>query len=152
MVCFCMFSVRYVKQARLYAITRIRLLWVCGSQPFPLEKPGCWFHGLTISHSPPGPLSSRAPHAPVCHSWSFVLKLWSAVYISHSLFADDIAGQFFNENGVQTDPYLLSQEGPQMNLRFIRELCRDKIEARHSHGCSCLQSTNTFPSEWWKGK
>lgn len=60
---------RHVKQARLCAITRIRLLWLCGSQPFSLAKAGCWFHGLTISYSLPDALPSHAPHAPACHSF-----------------------------------------------------------------------------------
>lgn len=65
-------------------------------------------------------------------------------FIPHCLLADDIAGQLFNENGVLTDPYLLSQQGVQVNPRFIRELCGGKIEAWHSRGCSCHQSTTVF--------
>lgn len=49
-------------------------------------------------------------------------------FITHSLFADDIAGHFLNENGLQTDLYLLSQQGAQVNLRFIC-LYRGKMEA-----------------------
>lgn len=156
---FCTFFARYVEQARLCAITRIRLLWLCGSQPFSLAKAGCWFHGLTISYSLPGTSPSSAP---VCHSWASVFKLYSAVYLPFSV-ADDIAGQFFNENGVRYewneewrnengDLYLLSQQEAQVNLRFVRELWWGKIEAWHSGDFSCFQSTNIFPSEWWKGK
>jgi len=70
------FFARYVKQARLCAITRAILLWLCGSQPFSLAKAGCWFHGLSVSRSLPGPLPSGAPQAPVCHSWSFSSFSW----------------------------------------------------------------------------